>query len=484
MLNAGDRIGPYELIRELGEGGMGSVWLAKHPAFDVERALKIPHERLIRDQGFRDRFYKEAEAQLNLRHPNIVPAFELIDEGPHLALVLEYVPGTNLERRIYGDGVDHTRRGTPLPVEEAFHISIQILDALDHAHQKGWVHRDVKPSNILLQEPQGRALLTDFGVVRELVGRRRTATGTVLGTVWYQSPEEILRPRTSDHRSDVYSFGVVLYEMLAGRPPFDVEEDEEGNPDYIIRNKHISAAPPKLRTEALAVPESVENLVMIALKKEPDERYAGCGEFLATLQEAIREGIHLGGNGGSGSKEKVKEKEQKPKQDQKTVKPKTAKRGYWRAFWTALFVLAALALAGMAVYRFTGSGELVWLESYMPWYDPVDAEWSALNKSSSEDLTYFLRKYPNFSRRSEAMSLLREAEQKASDRASEEQWKIWNEWPKQRASDVRDYLRLYPSSIPVPQAQRVLNDLAAKEEAELRDLAAESPLKVPGIVEP
>ena len=264
---------------------MAEVWLAEHLSNGGSYAIKVPLKSLAANPRVREYFYNEAAAQLNLRHPNIVPAFDLIDDEV-LALVLQYVPGASLEEKIYGPDVRDLRpaAGRSLPVDKAIHIGAGILDGLNYAHQRRWIHRDVKPSNILIEESTGRACLTDFGIVRNmgLVGRRSTQVGQFLGTVWYASPEQIIDAHSADHRTDVYSVGVILLEMLAGRPPFD------GPTDFAIQAQHVNDSPPSLCALNPGVSSALERLIHTALAKKPAERFSGCGEFAMALETSVR----------------------------------------------------------------------------------------------------------------------------------------------------------------------------------------------------
>ncbi len=273
ILKPGDLVAGYRIEEFIGEGGMGEVWRATHPSRPGQFALKAIHPNLQRDPQFAARFQLEAQRQAALQHPAIVQVRDFQVEGGNYYLVMDYIPGISLERRV---------RPGPLPVQEALGISDQILDALNYAHSHGIIHRDLKPGNILLS-PDGRAYLTDFGIAVNIAEPRRTRTGVTVGTAEYMSPEQILRPAQIDFRTDVYSFGCVLYEMLAGRPPF-VPEDGEGDTDFRLKNMHVSAQPDPPRKYNPAIPRPLESLILVALAKDPEQRFPGTGSFATALR--------------------------------------------------------------------------------------------------------------------------------------------------------------------------------------------------------
>ncbi len=263
----------YVLEEKIGEGGMGEVWRSRHRLLDKPVAIKVMAAQLLTDPQFEARFIQEAQAQARLQHPQIIGATDFFREQGRYYLVMPMIEGWSLDQRL--------TRG-PLPVDEALRISIDALAALDYAHQRAIIHRDVKPSNILIDR-DGRAYLTDFGIALMVGQERRTRTGAAIGTPHYMSPEQIRRPRGVDHRTDVYSFGCVLYEMLAGKPPFDVGDSDEET-DYAIKEAHVHQPPEPVRRRHPSVPEAVEAIVMRALAKSPDERFVSCGEFARAIQ--------------------------------------------------------------------------------------------------------------------------------------------------------------------------------------------------------
>ncbi|HEX4966512.1 MAG TPA: protein kinase [Thermoanaerobaculia bacterium] len=263
------QIGNWQIERQLGEGGMGTVFLARHQTLGTLAALKVLSRSLGHDGKFRERFVREARAQAQLRHPGIAQVMDFLEQGDDLFVVIEYLSGGTLAERL-------DNRRERLPVATAVSWTRQALAALDYAHQHGVIHRDIKPSNLMFDEA-GHPKIVDFGIALTLDGRRLTTTGA-LGTPHYMSPEQIRRPLDVDHRTDVYAMGVVLYEMLAGHPPFDAISD------FDIRFAQVNETPKPLGDQNPEIPAQLEAIVMKALAKDPNERYSGCGEFATVLE--------------------------------------------------------------------------------------------------------------------------------------------------------------------------------------------------------
>jgi serine/threonine-protein kinase len=249
----------YRIVRLLGRGGMGAVYLARDLALDREVAIKV----VKTDSSAREiheRLRREARTAAKLSHPNIVPlhAFGEVEGMPYF--VMGYVRGESLAARLRRDG--------KLPEDEARRIVADLAEALDHAHRQGVVHRDVKPDNVLLDDESGRALLTDFGVAKAL-GRSETLTavGSVVGTPSYVSPEQATGRADLDGRSDIYSLGVMAYAMLTGRLPF------EGKTAADVLTKHLTQEPPPLRSLAPTLPDSTVLAVERCLAKDPARRW-------------------------------------------------------------------------------------------------------------------------------------------------------------------------------------------------------------------
>jgi Tol biopolymer transport system component len=259
----------YTIERELGHGGMATVYLAHDLKHDREVALKVLRPELAAVLG-RERFLAEIRLTARLDHPHILT---LIDSGEvegFLYYVLPYIRGESLRQKL--------ERERQLRVQDAVVIARQIAGALEYAHQHGIIHRDIKPENILLHE--GEAMLADFGIalaIREAGGERLTETGLSVGTPQYMSPEQATAERQLDARSDIYSLGAVLYEMLAGEPPFT------GATGQAVIAKLMTERPTRLRNIRDTVPDNVDGAVLRALAKVPADRYLSAAEFAAAL---------------------------------------------------------------------------------------------------------------------------------------------------------------------------------------------------------
>jgi serine/threonine-protein kinase len=273
MADQEERIGPYRVLERLGAGGMGEVFLAWDERLDRRVALKRIRSGLDASPERRERFRREARIAARLNHPAIVQIYDVLAEGEADTIVMEYVEGTNL-RALGG--------GRPLPLEAALVIARDVAEGLAEAHRQGVVHRDLKRENVLVTR-SGRAKITDFGIAKRLLAGSAedslTAQGHVLGTYRAMSPEQA-RGEEVDHRSDLFSFGVLIYEMLAGRSPFEAE-NELAILQRIVQSRQIplSQANP-------AVPEPLSRLVDHLLEKDPRMRPRSAGEVARELAPA------------------------------------------------------------------------------------------------------------------------------------------------------------------------------------------------------
>jgi len=269
----GQTLGQYQLVERLGRGGMATVYKAYQPSLDRYVAVKVLSTLLAQDPDFTARFQREARAIANLNHPNILPVYDYGQERELIYIVMRYVEGGTLQDML----------GQSLDLDTTVEIIAQVGGALDYAHQRGLVHRDVKPSNVLMAEGIW-ALLSDFGLVRMTrTSTRITKTGVTMGTPAYISPEQA-QDRDVDGRSDIYSLGVVLFEMLTGRVPF------EGDTSLVVLLKHLTDPPPPPREINADIPESVERVVLKALAKNPVDRFQWAGEMVTALQKAVAGG--------------------------------------------------------------------------------------------------------------------------------------------------------------------------------------------------
>jgi serine/threonine protein kinase len=275
-IRPGSRLGPYVIEDLIAQGGMGSVWRARDMRANQLMAIKAIANDLITDPEFRVRIQDEARRHQSLNHPHIVPVPDVFVAEGATCIVMKLIEGASLATML-----DKAKR---LSVDESVRIIKDVLLALNYAHRHGIVHRDVKPSNILVDQT-GWVWLFDFGVAIAMGEARRTRTGVTVGTLAYMSPEQITHPRRIDHRSDVYAVGCLLYELLTGRPPFVRNEDGVGDTDFALQQAHVKLLPVNPRRRVPSIPPEVDAIVMRALEKNPDERLPGCQEFARLLAE-------------------------------------------------------------------------------------------------------------------------------------------------------------------------------------------------------
>lgn len=273
-LEIGQQIGPYRITQQLGKGGMATVYKAYHEGLDRDVAIKVLHLAFKEDEGFLERFRREAQIIARLEHPNIVPVYDFseVDEQPYL--VLKYLEGQTLKQRI--------RQPQPVTLDEALHIVRAVASALDYAHVRSVLHRDVKPSNIII-DVSGQPYLTDFGLARiASLGESTLSRDMMLGTPQYISPEQAQGNRKLDSRTDIYSLGIVLYELVVGRVPFT------GDTPYAIIHNHIYTPLPPPNEVNPTVPIGVQNVLIKALSKDPKDRYPTAGDMVNAFATAVQ----------------------------------------------------------------------------------------------------------------------------------------------------------------------------------------------------
>jgi serine/threonine-protein kinase len=280
----GSKVGNYEVKQKLGEGGMGSVYLAVHPRIGKRVALKVLHSEFSSNDDVVGRFFNEAKAVNDIQHPNIV---DIIDYGtmasPHggtvVYFIMEFLSGESLAKIIHEQA--------PLAPERAQAIALQVADALGASHRHGIVHRDLKPDNVMISmRRDGRDFVKvlDFGIAKltgDQPGSRRTRTGIVMGTPAYMSPEQCEGRGFTDHRTDVYALGILLYEMLTGQVPFR----GEGYGEVLVQ--HMTQIPQKPSTIRGVIPPHLEAVAMKALEKRPDQRFASMDDFMQALADPV-----------------------------------------------------------------------------------------------------------------------------------------------------------------------------------------------------
>jgi len=263
----GETISHYRILRHLGSGGMGDVYLAENLRLGLKVALKFLSAELSRDPAALRRFENEARAAAELSHPNIADIYDLEDADGHRFLVLEYLEGETLAQRI--------DRG-PLPIADVLRIGRALAEGLAHAHARGIIHRDIKSANVMLT-PEGGIKILDFGLARHVDATRVTRTGAMVGTVSYMSPEQV-QGKEADARSDLWSLGIVLYECLTGRRPF------EGESSAAIMHGIEAASPPPPTALRTGVPLELERVVLRCLDKDPALRYQHADDLAAELR--------------------------------------------------------------------------------------------------------------------------------------------------------------------------------------------------------
>ncbi len=271
---AGEQVGPYQILSQLGQGGMATVYKAYHAQLDRTVAIKVMHQMLQDDETFVARFKREAQIVARLDHPHIVPVYDFNEHEKQPYLVMKYVPGVTLKQRLMKKG--------PLPLNEILSVITAVGSALSYAHSKGVLHRDVKPSNIVLDDDV--PYLTDFGLARIAeAGESTMSADMVLGTPHYISPEQASGRKDIDGRADIYSLGVVLYELLVGRVPFTADTA------YAIIHDQIYTPIPRPSIINPEIPGAVEEVLIRATEKRPDDRYSTPDDMLRELKDAIEE---------------------------------------------------------------------------------------------------------------------------------------------------------------------------------------------------
>lgn len=261
----------YRILELIGEGGMALVYKAECTLLQRVVAIKILRSQFSADREFVERFRREAQAAASLSHPNVVNIFDVGQDGDIHYIVMEYIAGRNLKELIKAEA--------PLPLNQALRITLQISDALRHAHEHNIIHRDIKPHNILMTE-EGMVKVTDFGIARAVTASGYTQTGVVMGSVQYFSPEQA-KGLPVGPQSDLYSLGCILYEMLTGEVPFT------GESPIAIALKHLQEEPPLLGRLGATYPKRVVDLLKRALAKDLNERYPSALVLSKDLQEIL-----------------------------------------------------------------------------------------------------------------------------------------------------------------------------------------------------
>ena len=266
----GEAVGPYQIQGQLGQGGMATVYKAYHPALDRHVAIKVMDAALSKEPDFLERFRREARVIAKLDNPHIVPVFDFDEHHGQPYIVLKFIDGQTLKDRI---------KDSPLSQAEILNIVSSVGDGLDYAHKRGVLHRDTKPSNVLIAS-DGKIYLTDFGLARIMESASSLTGDSILGTPHYISPEQAVNTEELDARTDIYSFGVMIYEMVVGRLPFD------SSSGFSVIEDHIFKAPPLPTSIKPDVPAEVERVILRALSKKRVDRYENVSELVNSFKKA------------------------------------------------------------------------------------------------------------------------------------------------------------------------------------------------------
>jgi predicted Ser/Thr protein kinase len=365
------RLGKYEILEELGRGSFGVVYKGRDTSLDRLVALKVLHPQLAVDPSFVQRFYQEARAAASLDHAHIVTVYEVGEEAGQYYLAMAYLPGRTLDKWL-DDG--------PLSVEQAVAFTQQIAGALDAIHDRGLVHRDVKPANIMVDD-RGGATLLDFGIVRAAEGTRMTASMAVLGTPEYMAPEQAQADEAGeiDRRADVYALGVVAYEMLVGRAPFT------GTSATSILYKHVHEPPPAPTTLNPALPPVLAPVLLKALAKRRDARFQRASDLATELRQAS---LCVPGSGEAGARQEtmrvhpVSTGEATDRVEEKARRLRSPDRAFWLG-WVAANTagwVIGLILGGVLLGAAEGSPFGVFLGAVLLGLSIGTLQWFALRR--------------------------------------------------------------------------------------------------------
>ncbi|NVN91263.1 MAG: serine/threonine protein kinase [Desulfuromonadales bacterium] len=310
-------IGRYRIVKEIGRGSMGVVYQAEDPNLDLVVALKVLRQDRLSSDPFVRRFLSEAKALGRLDHPNIVRVFNVDQDGDTVYITMEYIEGESLVTLM---------KKEPFLPEAIAEFGATVAEALDSAHRKGIVHRDVKPSNILFKS-DGRLKITDFGIahIEDSSMAEQTQAGEILGTPAYMSPEQVLS-RPVDGRSDLFSLGIILYELATGKRPFG------GEGINAIFSSITGEEPSDIRSINPQVPKALCDVIMRCLRKDPEKRFASGSELATSLRASVRETV-----------------------SQSQVAENKGGKETRRSFVPALVIAVAICAAGVAFYMFNSS---------------------------------------------------------------------------------------------------------------------------------
>ncbi|TAE17742.1 MAG: serine/threonine protein kinase [Bacteroidetes bacterium] len=354
----GEQVLNYRILSALGEGGMGSVYLAQHIQLGRQAAIKALHPNLVNNPQIRERFKNEAATMAHLQHNNIVGLYDYLEATNGLFLIMEFVQGKPLDAYI------QTVSG-PIPEERVVEFFMQILDGFEYAHNQGVVHRDIKPANFVIT-PNNEVKILDFGIAKLLAGSSKslTKTGARMGTVLYMSPEQV-KGLEADRRSDIYALGVTLFQMLTGRCPYN----EETATEYEVYHQIVNSPLPRAKTFYPTVSDRMQKIIDKATAKNPDDRFQTCAEFKrAMMGQAFNNLAQTMPN------PMVKTVTGKPVQQEADddvyvplTRPKTGRRRYGWVF----FVLWTLLVLGLGATVAFNPFNLRFLKPYAIYHLPI-----------------------------------------------------------------------------------------------------------------
>lgn len=337
--NIGENVGPYRIIEQLGQGGMATVYKAYHASLDRYVALKVLHPAFNEDRTFTLRFQREAQVVARLEHPNIVPIYDYSEHEKRPYLVMKYIEGDTLKARL-GQG--------PLTSGEIEQVVNSVGAALEYAHRQGILHRDVKPSNVIIAK-DGTMYLADFGLARIAeAGESTLSSDSIMGTPQYISPEQAMGKKDLDAGTDIYSFGVMLYELVVRQVPFSADTP------FSVIHDHIYTPLPLPQKVNPSVPDSVQRVLLKALAKDRIDRYATVEELMLAFKQAWTEsGVPMQGTAvimrSSMSKDRINVKKQDAGVFTTAAPVPSKKYSPWMWVGIGLAILLCLAVMGLAI---------------------------------------------------------------------------------------------------------------------------------------
>ena len=337
-LEIGTTVGDYQVVGILGAGGMGQVYKVRNVISDRVEAMKVLLPDLVNQPDLADRFLREIKVQASLVHPNIASLHTAVRVDNQLLMLMEFVEGVTLDQKLK-DG--------PLPAAEAVNYVMQVLAALEYAHARGVVHRDIKPGNMMLTSG-GVVKLMDFGIARSATDHKLTQTGTTVGSLYYMSPEQIQGVTAPDARSDLYSVGVSLYELVTGKKPFD------GDSQFAIMSAHLAGTPVPPVTVDPRLPKMLNDVILMSVAKDAGARFqtaAALRNALANVAAGLQPTVALPRPAPAPAPAKAGPQPAKAAVPGKPV----SHRGAWMGLGAVVAVLAIVAVIALAPWKKTGA---------------------------------------------------------------------------------------------------------------------------------